>query len=150
MSMQSLLAASQSIARMQTMQSVRTQIQGTANVLRTESKLDGGNGKKLAQAEALEGKSNDLMEGLMDEVKDVNEILKPNEDAKTEEASGEEATAKKPPKTDTLELSDSASRHIGGESHENLVLPEAVTYQADGSTNPSKPDKNEPTFRTTA
>lgn len=66
-------------------------MQGNANVLRAESKQDGGNKIKDDQAAALQEKSSSLM----GEVTDVNDTLKPDDDAKAEEASKEEAMAKK-------------------------------------------------------
>lgn len=142
MSMQTILAASQSMIKMQTMQSARTQMQGEANVLRIESKQDEGNEKKLAQAAALDEKSNSLMGDLMSEATEVNETLRPDQDVDTEADAEEEAG--KPPKTDTLELSDSAAQYISEEAHGEAVVGEAVTYNADGNTAPSAPAQSSP------
>lgn len=150
MSMQSLLAASQSMAKMQAMQSARTQMQSTSNILRIESKQDGGDEKKEAQADALDAQASSAMNSLMTEATNVNEILKPDEDVKTEEASKEEEEAKKPPKTDTIELSDSAANYIDKEIHAKPAVLEAVTYDAGGSKTSSAPTNVVPTFEVTA
>ena len=150
MSMQALMAASQSMARMQTMQSARTQMQGSANVLRIESKQDGGNQQKLDAADELEKKSSNLMGDLMGEITDVNETLKPDEDAKAEEAAKEEEALNKPPKTDTIALSDSATKQLGKDSGVKPAVLEAVTYDAGGSKTPSAPAKAAPKFEATA
>lgn len=151
MSMQAILAASQSMTRMQTMQSSRTQMQGKANILRAESKQDGGNEKKEVQAGDLEDRSDKLMDDLMNESVNVNETLKPDENVKTETVVKEEAgEAEKQPKTDTLEISDSAANHIDGASHMKAVVGEAVTYHADGSTVPSAAAQSAPVFQAIA
>lgn len=147
MSMQTLLLASQSITRMQAMQSAKSQMQSTADILRVESKLDGGNEKKLAKADELEKKANDLTEDLMGEITDVNEALKPDEDTKAEEAEKEEEALNK--KTDTITLS-AAAKQLSKNNLTKPVVLEAVTYKADGSTTPSAPTKSAPTFEATA
>lgn len=149
MSMQSILSASQSMAKMQTMQSVRTQMQGTANVLRTESTQDGGNEKKLAQADELDKKSNSLMSDIMDEVTDVNETLKPDEEAKTEEKQ-EEKLAEKEQRTDKVTLSDYAAGYRSASPDIQPVQGEAVTYDASGSKAPSTSANAAPTFEAIA
>lgn len=149
MSMQSILAASQSMTKMQTIQSVRTQMQGKANVLRIESKQDGGDEKKDAKANELEEKSSNLMGDLMGEVNNVNEVLKPDEDTKTEEVSKEE-TEEKTPKTDSVELSDSAIKHNSEGTQAKPAVLEAVTYNSDGSTKSSTPAKATPTLEVMA
>lgn len=150
MSMQSILAASQSMMRMQSMQSTRTQLQGSANVLRAESKQDGGSEEKDAKADALDDKSIKVMGNIIGGLTDVNEALKPDEDAKADEASKEEEAAKKPSKTDTVELSDSATKRIDEGAHEKPAVLEAVTYKADGSTKPSAPAETASALQATA
>lgn len=139
MSMQSILAASQSMVRMQNMQATRTQMQGNANVLRAESQQDGGNEIKDAQAAVLEEKSGNLMGDIIGELTDVNETLKPDEDIKADEVSKDGEASKKSPKTDTVDLSKSATKHTNEGAHEKPVVLDAVTYKADGSTKPSAP-----------
>lgn len=142
MSMQSILAASQSISNMQTMQSVRTQMQSGANILRAQSKQDGGDEQKDAEAAALEEQSNQLLGDLIGEAGDINETLRPEEEEdEAGAAEGSEETAK-PPKTDTVEISDAAAKHLSEGSAAKPVVGEAVTYKADGSTTPSAPEKS--------
>lgn len=152
MSMQAILAASQSMSRMQTMQSSRSQMQGKANVLLVESKQDGGNEKKEQEASALKEKSNEILGDIMNEVADVNEALKPNEEITAEEAAKKEAEkTAQPPKTDTLELSDSATVQNSSISNVQVAAAEEiVTYKADGSTTPSVPEKSTSAFKATA
>lgn len=57
---------------------------------------------------------------------------------------------KKPPKIDTIELSDSVAKHIDEGSHTAPATLEAVTYKADGSTKPSASAKAAPTLQVTA
>lgn len=149
MSMQSILAAGQSMSRMQTMQSVRTKMQGTENVLRIESKQDGGNEKKDARADALEEKSGDLMGELLNEVTDVNEALKAGGEVKTEKEQEEKHT-EKDQRTDTLTLSEPSAGHKGALQTAQPVKSEAVTYDAYGSKAPIEPAKTAKAFEATA
>ena len=149
MSMQSIMAASQSMARMQTMQSARTQMQGSANILRIESKQDGGNAEKLAKAYDLEKKSSNLMGDLMGEITDVNETLKPDEEAKVEEKQ-EDTLAKKVPRQDKVTLSDYANGYKETLPAIQPVKGEAVTYDAAGSKAPSASAKAAPSFEVRA
>ena len=149
MSMQSIMAASQSMARMQTMQSARTQMQGAANVLRTESKLDGGNKAKDAKADALEQKSSNLMGDLMDEVSDVTKTLKPDEEIKAEEKQ-EEKSIEKDQRTDKVTFSKHAAGYKEPSPVTHTVVKDAVTYKADGSTAASTPANATPSFDATA
>lgn len=122
MSMQTLLVASQSMSRMQTMQSARTRMQGSA--------------KKEEKADALDEKSNRLMGQLMGEMTDINEVLKPDEEARAEEKETEkelEKNAETGEKTDTVTLSDYANGYRGPLPKIDLSMGEAVTYEPDGS-----------------
>ena len=149
MSMQSLLAASQSIAKMQTMQSAKSQMKSSANVLRIESKQDGGNQKKLANADALDKKSDQLMGNLMGELANVNETTKPNEEIKAEN-NQEEKILEKDKKADSVTLSNIAAEYRGSSPIINPVMGEAVTYDAGGSKTPSTPTNAASTFKATA
>lgn len=149
MSMQAIMAANQSMARMQAMQSAQAQMQGSANILRIESKLDGGNAAKDADAATLEQQSGDLMGDLMGQLTDVNKTLKPEDDAKVEGPSKEEETANNPPKSDTVALSDAAVRHMSQGTPAKPAVLEAVTYDAGGSKIPSAPAKAAPTLEAT-
>lgn len=151
MSMQALLSASQSMSQMQTMQSARTKMQGNAAVLRTESKQNGGDEKKEAQAEALEEKSAKLLNDLMNEAADVNETLMPDEDVTTETETKEETEETKvPPKTDTVEISTGTAVNIGKSVPEKAESLDAVTYNADGSTIAGVQEPNTSVFSATA
>lgn len=149
MSMQSILAASQSITRMQTIQSARTQMQGTANVLRVESKQDGGNEKKDAKASELEEKSSTMMGDLMEEVSDINETLKPDEDTKEEEKETTESKEKEK-REDKVTLSDIAAGYRGPLPKINPTMGKMAAYNADGSKEGSVLEETTPTFETTA
>lgn len=148
MSMQALLAASQSVARMQAMQSAQSQMQSSANILRVESKQDGGSEKKEAKADALDQKANSLMGDLMGQLSDVNKALEPDKELKREETSKE--SDKNSTNTDTVELSDSAAKYMGEEAHVKPVVLEAVTYNPDGLTTPSSPAKAAPALELNA
>ncbi len=137
MSMQSILSASQSMSRLQIMQSAKSQMQSQASILRTESKLDGGNAKKDEQALSLDEKSNKLMNDLMNQVSNVNETITPEEEAKAKE----EETAKEP-RTDKLELSYSTTDQSGAVSCANVAVGEPATYKADGSKEPFVAENN--------
>lgn len=150
MSMLSMLAASQSMLKMQAMQSARGQMGGAANVLRIESKQDGGNKEKEAKADALDEKNNGLMGDLLEEVKDVNETIEAEEKKEAEEAAKEKAEEKKKAQTDTLELSAQHPQNLGQLPQAQPVTLEAVTYDATGGTTPSVPPAAPAQFEATA
>lgn len=126
------------------MQAARTQMQGNANVLRTESKLDGGNEAKDAQADALESQSSNLMGDFMGEVTDVAETLKPDDKAKGEEKQAEKS-AESSRRADKVTLSDHASDRKGPVAAPHPA-EEPSTYRADGSKVPSAVSKSTPSF----
>lgn len=124
MSMQSILSASMTLNRMQTMQSLQTQTQGRINVLHAEIKQDGGHDeRKENQISELEERSSNIMDSMMDELKDVNETLKPSEDGKTGEA-------EKKPNTDQVDLSH-PTEDTDGEGR-TVRAEAAVSYNAEG------------------
>lgn len=127
MSMQSILSASMSLGRIQTMHSVQTQNEGRINVLKAEIKQDGGNENKEEQVKALEEHSSNITGSLMDELNEVNEKLTPSEDSETGEAA-------KTPNTDKVDLS-----HRGEDAEQDggkAVRSETpVSYNAEGKVN---------------
>lgn len=129
MSMQSILSASMSLSRLQTMQSLHTQTQGRINVLNAELKQDGGESVYKKDAiDELEERSSNIMNNMMDELDDVNESMKPSEEEKTEGA------AEKEPDTDKVEL----SRHPeAGEKAASVEEP--VSYDAEGKAVKAEP-----------
>lgn len=72
MSMQSILTANMSLAKMQVMQSVHTKTQGQIGVLKAEIHLEGGNEKKEEKVKQLTQKSSELMGSMMEELKNTN------------------------------------------------------------------------------
>lgn len=123
MSMQSILSASMSLNRIQTMQSIQSQNQGRVNVLKAEIKQDGGHvAYKEEEIEELNERSSNIMDNMMDELGDVNETLKPSEDDKAGES-------EKTPNTDKVDL----SKPSDGTDEEKAVRGEApVSYDAEG------------------
>lgn len=83
MSMQSILTANMSLAKMQVMQSVHTKTQGQIGVLKAEIHLEGGNEKKEEKVKQLTQKSSELMGSMMEELKNTNTQLASPEEEKT-------------------------------------------------------------------
>lgn len=149
MSIQTILAASNSLNKMQMMQSSRTQMEGQANILRSQSKQDGGDEKKEAQAQLLDEKSDKLMGDLMGEAIEINESLRAeNEDVTSEkDASEEDDKIDRQSYPDTVELSDSATEYIYTENPIKPVVGDAVIYKPDGSTVANNSQKGTPVIK---
>lgn len=132
MSMQSILSASLSLNRIQTVQSIHSQNEGRINVLKAEIKLDNGNEKKEAEVEKLQEKSSLIMDTMMDQVNEAQEALNPSEEEK--DASATET--KKEPNTDKVELSHSPEAMEGtdGEVKAAAVPSGDAVYTAEGKT----------------
>lgn len=85
MSMQNLMMAGNTLMQMRTMQSASTQLQGRANVLKSELKHDKNPSKnKEAQMEELEGRAQDVMGQMMEAAQKTNEELNKTETEKAE------------------------------------------------------------------
>lgn len=79
MSMTNLMMAGNTLMQMHTMQSVSTQLQGRANVLKSELKYDKNpSAEKKAQMEELEGRAQDVMGQVMEAAQKTNDDLKQN------------------------------------------------------------------------
>lgn len=122
MSMQSLLTANMSLAKMQVMQSVNTRTQGQIGVLKAEIQLEGGNEKKEEKVKQLTQKSSDLMGSMMEELKNANaQLASPEED--------------RPSNTDQVEIShktENTGKEENEEGEGKIQASSAVSYDAEG------------------
>lgn len=79
MSMTNLMMAGNTLMQMRAMQSASTQLQGRANVLKSELKHDQNPSEnKKAQMEELEGRAQDVMDQMMEAAQKTNDDLKQN------------------------------------------------------------------------
>lgn len=131
MSMQSILSASQSLTRMQSMQSATTKSQGQSNVLKAEIKQDGERvtESKKDEMKKLEEKAAQNAQDLMSGITEINGELKPSEDEKAEGTD-----SKKEPETDKLELSSNWKERAeaGDKGSAKISVGDPVTYKPEG------------------
>ncbi len=124
--MNKFIFANISMSSLQVMHSAKNVMQGRINVLRMESKQDGGNEKKDALADELEKKSNALNGDLMEHIEDVNNSLKPEDASKEKELSSKDKE-----NIDKLELSGAVKTN--GLIEKEPVVAEPVLYASDGT-----------------
>lgn len=117
MGFSSVMSANVVLAQMKTIQSAGSQVQGRANVLKSELKIDlRPDEDKKKEAQRLEAQAARLQSKILDQSKEVNEtLLKPDETDKTEktdksekpdqsEESGKPSPSKQP-QADRVEVS---------------------------------------------
>ena len=141
MSMTNLMMAGNTLMQMRAMQSASTQLQGRANVLKSELKHDQNPSEnKKAQMEELEGRAQDVMDQMMEAAQKTNDDLKQNavekdqkdETSKLNEKKDEEDSKKTA--ADRVELSEA-----GKESHSAaaLIIPDSgYSYTSTGMPQP--------------
>lgn len=141
MSMTNLMMAGNTLTQMRAMQSASTQLQGRANVLKSELKHDQNPSEnKKAQMEELEGRAQDVMDQMMEAAQKTNDDLKQNavekdqkdETSKLNEKKDEEDSKKTA--ADRVELSEAGK---DSQSAAALIIPDSgYSYTSTGMPQP--------------
>ena len=141
MSMTNLMMAGNTLMQMRAMQSASTQLQGRANVLKSELKHDQNPSEnKKAQMEELEGRAQDVMDQMMEAAQKTNDDLKQNavekdqkdETSKLNEKKDEEDSKKTA--ADRVELSEAGK---DSQSEAALIIPDSgYSYTSTGMPQP--------------
>ena len=145
MSMTNLMMAGNTLTQMRAMQSASTQLQGRANVLKSELKHDQNPSEnKKAQMEELEGRAQDVMDQMMEAAQKTNDDLKQNavekdqkdETSKLNEKKDEEDSKKTA--ADRVELSEAGKDSQPAAAA--LIIPDSgYSYSSTGMPQPAQP-----------